>query len=688
MERQLLQLAVDLPYWSSSIEQTKEVLPWTLRVYVERVNEYSSSSGVARGSASSDNALAISFIPVTSSNSGSDGGGSPDSHQPIDSWGVSLGLNHFRSNRDKSLFLYDMVASQLEHHGYETAEGLFSFLEHGSNYGYFSTLLAKKYPNATVVSLERDQRQVAHHLHMLQENNIKNNAVCVKRESDATILQNIVESPELFRFQLLANGLEDAFSVEDSLDDWGTFAGDVLSSALTTFLYVPPAAQVSLAMETIFGSSGHRANEGSQSDECASLYGLFGPHRALITALSAGKNGRGLGVEAVPRYDIRRHPSQYFHSFDSRWLLEHTRARHGYTGVKVSPLFSRSGEVLPYVRCDVANMTRRVHHHYDYSRDGHSRTYTMRILVNETLGTQVQAALHLLTSEGGAGNTADYASVQTVQTRQGIWLQARGRASPLMEVSNGSTNEQAHGNRVLLPKGAHPVQGHVVEVHLTRNKDSFPIPYTAIHGVTLISCLRLGLAAVQRDTLFESFLRLPLYEDMAPWNVILAGAVLDYIDYDTQGVVFDGDVPKAYRVMAVLMNYKRTVEDFRRCEEKAQTVYNLPFVSDCVGQRAFRYGLHSRTAGKSDVVKCDDLERPVPCADGTCHSDYISCLRSLSDVAEGLSREAPLLSSPTPKGERKVAEASQTKDEWSDSLLNALQKHHGTVTFGEANVEH
>ena len=40
---------------------------------------------------------------------------------------------------------------------------------------------------------------------------------------------------------------------------------------------------------------------------------------------------------------------------------------------------------------------------------------------------------------------------------------------------------------------------------------------------------------------------------------------------------------RVYRVMAVLMNYKRTVEDFHRCGAKSSTVYGLPFISDCVG---------------------------------------------------------------------------------------------------------
>jgi hypothetical protein len=37
------------------------------------------------------------------------------------------------------------------------------------------------------------------------------------------------------------------------------------------------------------------------------------------------------------------------------------------------------------------------------------------------------------------------------------------------------------------------------------------------------------------------------------------------------------------QVMTVLMNYKRTVEDFKRCGSKAPTMYGLPYVSDCVG---------------------------------------------------------------------------------------------------------
>lgn len=92
---------------------------------------------------------------------------------------------------------------------------------------------------------------------------------------------------------------------------------------------------------------------------------------------------------------------------------------------------------------------------------------------------------------------------------------------------------------------------------------------------------------------------------------------MDYIDYDTREYTFDKVIPKAYQVMTVLMNYKRTVEDFKKCGSKANTVYGLPYVSDCVGSN-----------DRSASLSCsNDLSKPVPCPDGSCHSDYISCLR-------------------------------------------------------------
>lgn len=64
--------------------------------------------------------------------------------------------------------------------------------------------------------------------------------------------------------------------------------------------------------------------------------------------------------------------------------------------------------------------------------------------------------------------------------------------------------------------------------------------------------------------------------------------IVDYIDYDTRDFTFNKVIPQAYQVMTVLMNYKRTVEDFKRCGSKSSTVYGLPYVSDCVGSNVDR----------------------------------------------------------------------------------------------------
>lgn len=42
------------------------------------------------------------------------------------------------------------------------------------------------------------------------------------------------------------------------------------------------------------------------------------------------------------------------------------------------------------------------------------------------------------------------------------------------------------------------------------------------------------------------------------------------------------------------MNYKRTVEDFKRCGSKSPTMYGLPYVSDCVGNGVERYCVNTR----------------------------------------------------------------------------------------------
>lgn len=98
--------------------------------------------------------------------------------------------------------------------------------------------------------------------------------------------------------------------------------------------------------------------------------------------------------------------------------------------------------------------------------------------------------------------------------------------------------------------------------------------------------------------------------------LVTQGSQFDYIDFDTKDKTYDALVPHAFEIMEVLFNYKRTIEDLKKCGEKARVRYNFPFVSDCVGSAEFE-------------GPCKGSQYPVPCGDGNCHSNYISCLRSM-----------------------------------------------------------
>lgn len=143
------------------------------------------------------------------------------------------------------------------------------------------------------------------------------------------------------------------------------------------------------------------------------------------------------------------------------------------------------------------------------------------------------------------------------------------------------------------------------------------IPYESIWGITLIMALRISLHIKQRDRAYSLFLKLPLYEDMAPWNILITGEELMYIDHDTKTRVFDQDMVKVYLILEAMLNYRRTIEDFGQCGESAgNPVYNFGVISDCISSKF------------ND--QCTDPTAPIACGDGTCKTDYISCLRDIN----------------------------------------------------------
>ena len=86
-----------------------------------------------------------------------------------------------------------------------------------------------------------------------------------------------------------------------------------------------------------------------------------------------------------------------------------------------SALPSAGGSLL---RCDVVNMTRHVHHHFDYKKDGHSRTYTMRVERNESATGLVASTFEKISllshTTSDAGSVVLSAGVGSGEMEEGV----------------------------------------------------------------------------------------------------------------------------------------------------------------------------------------------------------------------------------------------------------------------------
>lgn len=467
------------------------------------------------------------------------------------------------------------LSSEFNQHPAELANGRFSFLEYNSGLGLISSRLAQDYPDATIFSLEKDDKSTEYHLDLLQKYNLTNDAVCHLELDSSSLHRNLYESPELFRFQLFFNNALQQFEDTSSLDEWGLHMGQILSSALTTFVYVPNRSLLSLGLYALFGifcDVIHFDKSGCRV--LSSTHGAFFSPVELLSSIglsttfvSQPEDAWLKSLQSLNR--LSAHPQRAFVNFHSDWLLSAARSKPASeSSVLISPVaFNDYAHVdlngaldFPMMRCDIVNMTRHVHHHFDYARDGHSRTYTMHIGMNQSLTNELKEKF------------GEISKLSSVVDREGVHLTGYENV-PEEHLLPGETERQ-RSVEVTLPLGNHPCQHHATSVKLYRDKDDWPIPYTSIYGVTLITALRMGLKSVQRDRLFNEFLRLPLYEDMAPWNIVLMGRVsisddeshllfsnksifftsfqsVDYIDYDTKDVTFDLDIPKAYQVRSM-----------------------------------------------------------------------------------------------------------------------------------------
>jgi hypothetical protein len=226
---------------------------------------------------------------------------------------------------------------------------------------------------------------------------------------------------------------------------------------------------------------------------------------------------------------LKNHPITGYDNFEKLWLLGNARAKGGETEMSITPLYlslpnndassSKNSIRIPILRCDIMNMTRHVHHHYDYAKDGHTRTYTMRVEVNETMTSTAIEQLNQLDKpfdDRYRDKNIDLSNSFVKLHPNGVYLSLSpehlSRSSVEMQANASLDIDHNRGNidrnGLTLPPGAHPNQHKLTTVYLYRDRDDFPIPYTSLYGVTLISALRLGLEVSQRERLFDSFLKL------------------------------------------------------------------------------------------------------------------------------------------------------------------------------------
>jgi hypothetical protein len=70
--------------------------------------------------------------------------------------------------------------------------------------------------------------------------------------------------------------------------------------------------------------------------------------------------------------------------------------------------------------------------------------------------------------------------------------------------------------------------------------------------------------------------QLPVYEDMATWNIQWTGGRLLYVDVDTMQSHLEIVLPHAYKMVLALMNYERTVSDFGKCDRPVKMPFGIP----------------------------------------------------------------------------------------------------------------
>ena len=495
-------------------------------------------------------------------------------------------------------------------------DGEFSYLEFNSGSGLLSLSVAEKYPSATVISVESEKVNVAAHLKRIkilgqsQVNNAgkkKNNNE--KGEIDAEEEHQLAKVAANNWVCNVDVGLDLLRKLYESPEfiRWQVFGGNLVLDHMYDS-NGPDAMKEALGYVM---STGMTTFLSLPSAQALSL-GLYMFYHADDDMGTIRRD------EDSVDFSLSSHPRPRYMQAEMQIISSMAKVP-GSTKLSMQSL---PGDVLNMVRVDIVNMTRSVNHHFDYAKDGHQRKYKMHVERN----------------------------VSSVLYKHGVVDQDDGNRNSL-QIVRSNMKEGQHSNR-----------GMVIDVYITRQHDKWHIPYGQLYGITLITILRMGLVDSQRTAAYHRFVNLPLYEDMAPWNIVFQGSRMAYIDYDTKDVTYDRVVPLTYRVLSVLFNYKRTVEDFKRCGPSSHNSYGFPHINSCVGGKIKTDFV--RNGGK----KCEESNAPVPCGDGSCQSDYISCLKVLSKMERTKRKRA------APKITKSSLLEMWRKKEWTFSNKGVVKK--------------
>lgn len=203
------------------------------------------------------------------------------------------------------------------------------------------------------------------------------------------------------------------------------------------------------------------------------------------------------------------------------------------------------------VALELLNMTRVAHHHFDFAKDGHSRVYDMAFETSSFPSSSpssspsgdpqaVPPPAKGAPSDASGGNGGQEASKSPAGVVVRVKEAAAAGPPPAgvgsfagAGVQPGEAAKAADGNwerRLLGQEGAGWRRYESGQLWLVRRDDGWKIPYWSLRSVSLIALLRMGLGKAHKARLYSIFARMPLYEDMAPWNIVAQGSSLQYID--------------------------------------------------------------------------------------------------------------------------------------------------------------